>query len=162
MSNREVYQKQGWIDVAGAQTALVTDAGRDSGESVYVVASDGLILHVRIYGPRLAPGLPVVCLPGLARTTADFDDFACALAADPAAPRRVFALDYRGRGLSDYDTDPKNYSLAIELGDVLSVLTALGIPPAVFVGTSRGGILTMLLASARPTARSISFARASA
>jgi len=152
MSNREVYQKQGWIDVAGAQTALVTDAGRDSGESVYVVASDGLILHVRIYGPRLAPGLPVVCLPGLARTTADFDDFACALAADPAAPRRVFALDYRGRGLSDYDTDPKNYSLAIELGDVLSVLTALGIPPAVFVGTSRGGILTMLLASARPTA----------
>ena len=138
--------------MAEAKTAMATDAGQDRGESVYVVASDGLKLHVRTYGPRLAPGLPVVCLPGLARTTADFDDLACSLAADPTAPRRVFALDYRGRGLSDYDEDPKNYSLATELGDVLSVLTALGIPPAVFVGTSRGGILTMLLASARPTA----------
>ena len=138
--------------MAETKTAMATDTGQDRGESVYVVASDGLKLHVRIYGPRLAPALPVVCLPGLARTTADFDDLACALAADSAAPRRVFALDYRGRGLSDYDKDPQNYSLATELGDVQSVLTALGIPPAVFVGTSRGGILTMLLASARPTA----------
>ena len=41
--------------------------------SVFVTAPDGLKLHVRCYGPRLAPGLPVVCLPGLTRTTADFD-----------------------------------------------------------------------------------------
>jgi pimeloyl-ACP methyl ester carboxylesterase len=121
-------------------------------QSVFVTAPDGLSLHVRTYGPRLAPNLPVVCLPGLTRTTADFDDLANALAADPDMPRRVFSLDYRGRGRSDYDPNPGNYNLNTELADLLAVLTALDIEPAVFVGTSRGGLLTMLLASARPTA----------
>ncbi len=57
-----------------------------------------LKLHVRVHGPRLAPGIPVVCLPGLARTAEDFDDLAHALGGNPEAPRRVYALDYRGRG----------------------------------------------------------------
>jgi len=121
-------------------------------ESLFVTAPDGLKLHVRSYGPRLAPDLPVVCLPGLARTTADFDELAAALAADPQSPRRVLAVDYRGRGLSEYDRNPRNYTLATELADLLAVLTALNVGPAVFVGTSRGGLLAMLLASARPTA----------
>ena len=45
----------------------------DEPVSHFVTAPDGLKLHVRVYGPRSAPGLPVVCLPGLARTAADFD-----------------------------------------------------------------------------------------
>src|SRR5215475_4793639 len=116
----------------------------------YVTARDGLRLHVREYGERAAPGLPVVCLPGLARTTADFEPLAAALAGDPRYPRRVLALDYRGRGLSDHDPNPDNYSIAVELDDVLSVLTARAIGCAVFVGTSRGGLITMALAAARP------------
>jgi len=119
---------------------------------IFIAAQDGLRLHVRDYGaPGAGRALPVVCLPGLARTVADFDMLAPALAnGDP--PRRVIALDSRGRGQSDYDRNPANYNLAVELADAVSVLTALEIGPAVFIGSSRGGLLTMLLAVAHPTA----------
>ena len=123
----------------------------DPGRSVFVTAQDGLRLHVREYGSRSAPALPVVCLPGLARTVADFDALAPALA-NGRRSRRVIAIDSRGRGQSDYDDNPANYNLAVELGDVVTVLTALEVGAAVFVGSSRGGILTMLLGVAHPTA----------
>jgi len=122
----------------------------DGASSTFISAPDGLRLHARCYGRRSSTATPVVCLPGLARTTADFDVLATALA--HSGPRRVIALDYRGRGLSDYDRDPANYSLPVELADVLAVVTALEALPAIFIGTSRGGILTMLLAVVRPTA----------
>jgi pimeloyl-ACP methyl ester carboxylesterase len=118
--------------------------------SLFVTAQDGLRLHVRAYAARLSRAMPVVCLPGLARTAADFEDLALALSS--ADHRRVFAVDYRGRGKSDYDPNAGNYTLQVELADLLAVLTALGLGRAVFVGTSRGGILIMLLAVARPTA----------
>jgi pimeloyl-ACP methyl ester carboxylesterase len=121
------------------------------GRSIFVSAPDGLRLHVRDYGLPAKSTVPVVCLPGLTRTTADFEELAPALAY-AKLPRRVIAIDSRGRGQSAYDSDPKHYNLAIELADVVAVLTALQIGPAVFVGSSRGGILTMLLAVAQPGA----------
>jgi pimeloyl-ACP methyl ester carboxylesterase len=109
-----------------------------------------LRLHVREYGVRAALTTPVVCLPGLARTVADFEVLAPALADGPPV-RRVIAIDSRGRGQSDYDSNSENYNVAVELGDVVTVLTALGLGAAVFIGSSRGGILTMLLGVAHPT-----------
>jgi pimeloyl-ACP methyl ester carboxylesterase len=123
-----------------------------SAQSHFVTAHDGLKLHVREWAPARYRGVPVFCLPGLSRTVADFEVLATALADDASMPRRVLALDSRGRGRSEYDRKPANYNLKVELADLLDVLTALGIGKAVFVGTSRGGLLTMLLAAARPCA----------
>ena len=81
----------------------------------------------------------------------DFETVATALASDPKLSRYVLALDLRGRGRSDYDRNAAHYNLQVELADLMSVLTALSIERAVFLGTSRGGILSMLLAAARPT-----------
>jgi pimeloyl-ACP methyl ester carboxylesterase len=119
--------------------------------SIFLSARDGLRLHARCYGPRSVPRLPLVCLPGLARTAADFEPLATALAGDARMPRRVIAVDYRGRGESEYDRDPDNYNFQNEMTDVLAVVTALGATPALFVGTSRGGILAMMLAAQRPS-----------
>src|ERR1035441_1429663 len=124
----------------------------DRATSIFISAPDGLRLHARCYGARSAPALPVVCLPGMARTAADFEMLAEALAGDERRPRRVIALDYRGRGKSEYDRDPANYNFQVELADLLAVLAALDAARAILIGTSRGGILAMLLAAVRPTA----------
>src|ERR1700688_1071099 len=118
--------------------------------STFISAPVGLQLHAPCYGRRSSNALPVVCLPGLARTAADFETLAVALASN--GNRRVIALDYRGRGPSEYDRDPFNYNFQVELADVIAVVAALDAMPAIFVGTSRGGILAMLLAAVRPTA----------
>jgi pimeloyl-ACP methyl ester carboxylesterase len=120
-------------------------------ESRFITAPDGLSLHVRCYRPAShGPHLPVLCLPGLTRNEADFEPLALHLATDAAHPRPVFALDARGRGRSAHDKDWQNYNPAVELADVIAAMTALDLHRAVFLGTSRGGILTMLLAAVQP------------
>jgi pimeloyl-ACP methyl ester carboxylesterase len=123
-----------------------------SGISRFITAPDGLRLHARDYGGRCSQRLPVVCLPGLSRTAEDFEVLATAVASDAATPRRVLALDYRGRGLSEYDRNPNNYAIPVELADVIAVIVALGVAPAIIIGTSRGGLLAMALAAHRPAA----------
>jgi pimeloyl-ACP methyl ester carboxylesterase len=118
--------------------------------STFVTSRDGLKLHARIYGPEAAKGLPILCLPGLARTHMDFHELALALASDAETPRRVIAVDYRGRGLSDYDQNWKRYDIRIELDDVLQQMAGLGLEHAVFVGTSRGGLISMAMGALRP------------
>jgi hypothetical protein len=100
--------------------------------SVFVTAPDGLKLHVRRYGSRHPSAQSVVCLPGLARTAADFHSLATALAADPASPRLVLALDYRGHGQSQYDRNHKKYTIRVALDDLWAALAALEITSAIF------------------------------
>ena len=133
--------------------ALAHNSGCDADQRfMFVTAGDGLSLHVRKYGSQVASALPVVCLPGLARTAADFHPLATALAADPANPRLVLALDYRGHGQSQYDRNPKNYAMRVALADLSAVLAAFEITSAIFVGTSFGGVLAMMLAVLPPAA----------
>jgi pimeloyl-ACP methyl ester carboxylesterase len=137
--------------MAVAEIVKEPDADETGFASLFVSAPDGLRLHVRRYGAR-GRGLPIVCLPGLTRNGADFHELATALTRDAAQPRLVITIDSRGRGRSDYDPNPDNYSFPIELADVIAIISALEIGPAIFLGTSRGGILAMLLGAARPAA----------
>jgi pimeloyl-ACP methyl ester carboxylesterase len=125
----------------------------DSGfVSRFMSAPDGLRLHMRDYGAAADPGLPVVCLPGLSRNAADFGALAEALAAGAGGKKRhVLAIDYRGRGLSEFDPDWQHYNLQVENADIAAMLAAAEIYTAIFVGTSRGGLHAMSLATARPS-----------
>jgi pimeloyl-ACP methyl ester carboxylesterase len=119
-------------------------------EDLWFSSPDGLRLHALAAGSQTRNRLPVICLPGLARTAEDFRELLVALASHPEVPRRAIALDSRGRGMSAYDSNPANYSVPVEVTDLLSVLAAAEIDRAIFVGTSRGGILTMALAATQP------------
>lgn len=122
-------------------------------EDVFFSASDGLRLHAADYGrhdPATRSRLPIICLPGLTRNTRDFHDLAQILSQDPKSPRRVVSFDYRGRGQSGWDKDPSRYTIVVEAEDVLSGMAALGLQHAIFVGTSRGGLIMHVLAAMRP------------
>ena len=108
----------------------------------YWNSAEGLRLHYRDYaGPRDKP--PILCIPGLTRNARDFEPVADRYAGE----WRVLTVDLRGRGESDHDPDPSHYSPAYYVADLLKLLDQVGIADAVFVGTSLGGICTMVLAS---------------
>jgi len=107
----------------------------------------GLALYARDYAGSGGPArCPVVCIHGLTRNSADFEEVAPWIAAQG---RRVLAVDIRGRGRSERDPDPKRYNPAVYVGDVLKLLDDSGIERAVFIGTSMGGIITMAIAAKR-------------
>jgi pimeloyl-ACP methyl ester carboxylesterase len=102
-------------------------------------AADGVSLHFTDEGPR--DGKPVLCLSGLTRNGTDFDYVAPHL-----GDVRLIRMDYRGRGKSDW-AEPATYTVPVEAGDALGLLDHLGIARAAVLGTSRGGLIAMVLAA---------------
>jgi pimeloyl-ACP methyl ester carboxylesterase len=116
-------------------------------KDIWFSAADGLKLHA-LAATAGRNKIPAICLPGISRTAEDFRTLLLALAKDRHA-RPAFALDSRGRGLSERGK-PETYSVPVELADLIAFLNAQNIERAIFIGTSRGGILTMALASIMP------------
>lgn len=116
-------------------------------EDRFWTSSDGLSLHYRNYpGPDGAGKLPVLCMHGLTRNSRDF----AGLAESLSATRRVIVPDMRGRGQSDYAPDSDTYSPVTYVSDVERLLAEQGITRFIAVGTSMGGLMTMLMAHAAP------------
>ena len=113
-------------------------------------ARDGLRLHAECYEAAASNRRPVLCLAGLTRNGRDFRDLALALSGGQE-PRRVYTLDSRGRGLSESDRDWKNYSIPVEMQDVIDFAALTGLHGATVIGTSRGGLIAMVLAAAQPS-----------
>jgi len=116
-------------------------------EDRYWTSSDGLSLHYRNYpGPEGSAALPVLCLHGLTRNARDF----AALAEDLCAKHRVIVPEMRGRGLSDYAPVSDTYSPITYVADVEKLLAEQGITRFIAIGTSMGGLMTMLMAQGQP------------
>lgn len=115
---------------------------------VFFEATDGLRLRARVAEAKSQEARPpLVCLPGLTRSAEDFALLMRHLTEEDAAPRRVVAFDYRGRGLSEHDPDWRHYSLPVERGDILRGMDEFGIERAHMLGTSRGGLHIMAMAA---------------
>jgi pimeloyl-ACP methyl ester carboxylesterase len=106
---------------------------------------DGLKLHFRDYAGSDSAA-PVICLPGLTRNARDFAE----IAGHIAPGRRVLCPSFRGRGQSDYAKDSASYTPPHYAADVLALLAQEGIDRCVAIGTSLGGLVTMLLNLAQP------------
>ena len=102
------------------------------------LTSDQLSLHYEDTGS----GLPVLCLSGLTRNARDFD-----FVAPHLTGIHMIRLDYRGRGQSQWSPDPLTYTVPREAQDVLELMDHLGLAQAAVLGTSRGGLIAMVLAA---------------
>lgn len=108
----------------------------------YWWSNDGLRLHYRDY-PGREDRPPLVCFPGLTRNARDYEDVAARLAGE----WRVILAEFRGRGESGFAKDPMTYVPLTYLQDVEALFAKLNIARCIAVGTSLGGIVTMLLAA---------------
>lgn len=108
----------------------------------HFLAEDGARLAFRDEGQ----GLPLLALAGLTRDGRDFDYLARTL----PDGIRLIRLDSRGRGDSDW-TGPATYTVAQEARDALGLLDHLGLAQVAVIGSSRGGLLGLVLATTART-----------
>ncbi len=111
----------------------------------YWTSRDGLKLHYRDY-PGRADRPPLLCLPGLTRNARDFENLARRLAGE----WRVICVELRGRGDSAYAKELATYNPAQYADDLAMLFEEAAIERFVAIGTSLGGLLTMILAMTGP------------
>lgn len=115
----------------------------------FVTTPDGLRLAYDVTGA----GAPLLCLPGLTRNMEDFEPVLDAF----ASRAQVIRMDFRGRGASDWG-DPATYQVPQEAADVVTLLDHLGLSRVTILGTSRGGLVALVLAAlARPRLSGVIF-----
>ncbi len=88
----------------------------------------------------------IICAHGLTRNSHDFDKIAQILSKN----FRVIALDYPGRGVSDSFKTKEHYNYQVYVKETVLFLKKLAINNCIWLGTSMGGIIGMVLASKYP------------
>ena len=114
-------------------------------QDVWYDSDDGLRLYARDY-PTDNASLTVLCMHGLTRNSADFEDIADTLSAN----HRVIAVDQRGRGRSQWDGNSANYTPARYVADMFTLINVLQLENVVLLGTSMGGLMSMLMVAMQP------------
>ncbi|MBL0337681.1 MAG: alpha/beta hydrolase [Rhodospirillaceae bacterium] len=110
-------------------------------EEKYYVSFDGLRLYYRSYTSSLNPKKRpmILCLSGLTRNSGDFHE----LSRQYKESFNIVCVDYRGRGLSEYDKNWQNYRAEIYIRDLLQLLSQFSQEKLIVIGTSMGGLLGM-------------------
>ncbi len=98
-------------------------------------------IHYLDWGKLESP--VVICAHGLTRNAHDFDFLARSI----ADQYRVIAIDFPGRGLSDWLDDKNNYIIPVYLEIVDSLLNELKLKSFNWLGTSMGGLIGIILAA---------------
>lgn len=108
----------------------------------FYTSRDGLRLYARDY-THADPRATILCLHGLTRNSADFS----ALCETLNSEYRLIAVDQRGRGKSAYDPNPENYNPLVYSRDMFDLLDGLGLAQVIVIGTSMGGVISMVMGS---------------
>ncbi|GHF26981.1 alpha/beta hydrolase [Kordiimonas sediminis] len=112
----------------------------------WFTTTDGLKLHYRDYNNAPAGSPTVFCMPGLTRNSRDFAEIASYLSPN----YRVIATEQRGRGDSDWDPNPENYLPPTYVADMLKLIAELKLENIFALGTSLGGLMSMILQATNP------------
>jgi pimeloyl-ACP methyl ester carboxylesterase len=104
---------------------------------------NGLKLHYLDYGDPAKP--PLVCIHGLSGNAHNFDSLAPYLAGN----YRVLSIDVRGRGDSQWGP-AGDYVATVYVSDLAAMLELLEIGRVTLIGTSMGGIISMMYAGGYP------------
>lgn len=107
----------------------------------YFTNPDGLKQHYRDYNLASEEAPVILCMPGLTRNARDFEEIAEHL----SERCRIICVEQRGRGLSDWDPEPSRYQPVTYVADMMALLDHLHIKQVIALGTSLGGIMTILI-----------------